>query len=416
MQRFNTPTDHTTHLTSPKMSSYEDLNCPACNKTYERPMILSCGHSFCSQCLVRLNLGNRFACPKCRMPSLQPIPNLTLEKVLQELRDTHGEQGKQSAFKRSMSVVRKSFRRHKVNSEVKAMQREELRASMRKPRKLDLDALGKPPMPSSEAQAEEPKLKRNVSEGGTKFSRMSFVRRSVGKLRRIVQPPKPAAMPQLGKLSAERPSGLGNLALTEPEVLTDRPQPMANHGRVANLCRKPIEEVIVLALAAPHVRNSLVSQSLFAAGLQNVKFEEIAVKNAVHPTILRQLERADVVAAFYASDSYESTAALGGFFVPVVEQLCKNKPLLIAGITATDEGKHALKRTTSRLPRLPTAHFLSANESNLSDMISKCFGSPSSQTPSSAPAAKSSSPRKAIPIQESVLEYAEPKNDRCAIM
>ncbi|KAH7673125.1 e3 ubiquitin/ISG15 ligase TRIM25-like protein, partial [Aphelenchoides avenae] len=278
MQRFNTPTDHTTHLISPKMSSYEDLNCPACNKTYERPMILSCGHSFCSQCLVRLNLGNRFACPKCRMPSLQPIPNLTLEKVLQELRDTQGEQGKQSAFKRSMSVVRKSFRRHKVNSEVKAMQREELRASMRKPRKLDLDALGKPPVPSSEAPVKEPKLKRNLSEVGTKFSRMSLVRRSVGKLRRIVQQPKPAAMPQIDKLPTERHSDGVNVAVTEPEVLINRPHAVASQGGVADLCGKPIEEIIVLALAAPHVRNSLVSQSLFAAGLQNVKFEEIAVK------------------------------------------------------------------------------------------------------------------------------------------
>ncbi|KAI1727407.1 zinc finger, c3HC4 type (RING finger) domain-containing protein [Ditylenchus destructor] len=107
-----------------------EMTCFLCKDIYIEPMILSCGHSFCLRCVEKW-LRKCTNCPQCRMPSLEPIHNITLTEKIQEHKKATAHT---SMFQRSVS---KSFKRalwrDKTNKEATAVQNESIRASKRRP-------------------------------------------------------------------------------------------------------------------------------------------------------------------------------------------------------------------------------------------------------------------------------------------
>ncbi|KAF4075491.1 hypothetical protein AMELA_G00235140 [Ameiurus melas] len=61
----------------------DDLSCPVCCELYQDPQLLSCGHTFCRQCLKKhWNVNSARTCPVCRGVSLQePVSNLALRNT-----------------------------------------------------------------------------------------------------------------------------------------------------------------------------------------------------------------------------------------------------------------------------------------------------------------------------------------------
>lgn len=66
------------------MSLLEDeLSCPVCTEVFSVPVLLSCGHSFCRQCITdHWTASGSRSCPVCRQLSPQePISNLGLRNA-----------------------------------------------------------------------------------------------------------------------------------------------------------------------------------------------------------------------------------------------------------------------------------------------------------------------------------------------
>lgn len=60
----------------------EDLSCPVCGEIFERPLILSCSHSFCKECLEKTwKKTTSRDCPLCRSTSSMELPNLALKNL-----------------------------------------------------------------------------------------------------------------------------------------------------------------------------------------------------------------------------------------------------------------------------------------------------------------------------------------------
>uniref|UniRef100_A0A4W5MBY8 RING-type domain-containing protein n=1 Tax=Hucho hucho TaxID=62062 RepID=A0A4W5MBY8_9TELE len=57
-----------------------DLTCPVCKDLYREPVLLSCSHSFCKECLEKSWKGLGQKCPVCRKScdGEQPISNRAL--------------------------------------------------------------------------------------------------------------------------------------------------------------------------------------------------------------------------------------------------------------------------------------------------------------------------------------------------
>ena len=48
------------------------LTCPICTELYKKPKYLPCYHSYCEECLVKLQKGSDIKCPECRKTSAIP--------------------------------------------------------------------------------------------------------------------------------------------------------------------------------------------------------------------------------------------------------------------------------------------------------------------------------------------------------
>ncbi|XP_040183153.1 E3 ubiquitin/ISG15 ligase TRIM25-like [Rana temporaria] len=77
----------------------DELNCSICLNVYEDPIILRCGHNFCSTCIGHLLTSQEgsggYSCPQCRMrfverPELQR--NIALRNIAERFQSTHPEE------------------------------------------------------------------------------------------------------------------------------------------------------------------------------------------------------------------------------------------------------------------------------------------------------------------------------------
>ena len=48
------------------------LTCPVCYELYKKPKYLPCYHSYCEECLAKLQVGSNITCPECRITSVVP--------------------------------------------------------------------------------------------------------------------------------------------------------------------------------------------------------------------------------------------------------------------------------------------------------------------------------------------------------
>ena len=94
-------------------STAESLSCSVCAEAFDSdarsPRTLSCGHTFCTQCLRGIAQGRTFVCPKCRRETvlqqpadgavgdgdavLQLIRNYQLLDVIEEAAPQRGQHG-----------------------------------------------------------------------------------------------------------------------------------------------------------------------------------------------------------------------------------------------------------------------------------------------------------------------------------
>ena len=52
------------------------LTCPMCTELYKKPKYLPCCHSYCEECLVKLQKGSDITCPECRKTSTIPTGDI----------------------------------------------------------------------------------------------------------------------------------------------------------------------------------------------------------------------------------------------------------------------------------------------------------------------------------------------------
>ena len=50
----------------------ENLNCPVCYQLFNNPKYLPCHHSYCEQCLEKMQVESKIICPECRMEAKVP--------------------------------------------------------------------------------------------------------------------------------------------------------------------------------------------------------------------------------------------------------------------------------------------------------------------------------------------------------
>ncbi|XP_034726468.1 nuclear factor 7, ovary-like [Etheostoma cragini] len=76
--------------------SEEDLSCPVCHELFKDPVVLSCSHSFCKDCLLDWWTGTQIQeCPVCKRRSSrsQPPHNLVLKNLCETFLLKKGQRG-----------------------------------------------------------------------------------------------------------------------------------------------------------------------------------------------------------------------------------------------------------------------------------------------------------------------------------
>ena len=70
----------------------EALSCPVCRRLFKNPKFLSCYHSYCEECLVKIVEDSKITCPECRKETIVPAGgvkslqnNFQINKLLDQL-------------------------------------------------------------------------------------------------------------------------------------------------------------------------------------------------------------------------------------------------------------------------------------------------------------------------------------------
>lgn len=95
------------------MSERKDLECSVCFNYFNRPVTLMCQHTYCMNCIVRVD-----KCPLCRVkafipPAVNPlIAKLVIDKIGQEAYDKRTSEFKEESDdrKKESEVRRQVFR------------------------------------------------------------------------------------------------------------------------------------------------------------------------------------------------------------------------------------------------------------------------------------------------------------------
>ena len=51
----------------------ENLTCPVCYQLFKNPKFLPCYHSYCEECLEKMQVQYKITCPECRRKALVPV-------------------------------------------------------------------------------------------------------------------------------------------------------------------------------------------------------------------------------------------------------------------------------------------------------------------------------------------------------
>ncbi|KAJ3858352.1 hypothetical protein EV359DRAFT_87866 [Lentinula novae-zelandiae] len=93
----NHPKDAKALIQTLEDAEEERNNCPCCLGVMMQPFILSCGHTFCKECLLRLSAiyyeaRYNFACPSCRtiQGRFTPIPNYAIQQSVDNMLKRQG--------------------------------------------------------------------------------------------------------------------------------------------------------------------------------------------------------------------------------------------------------------------------------------------------------------------------------------
>ena len=79
-----------------------NLTCPICYQLFKNPKYLPCHHSYCEQCLEKMQVQSKIICPECRKEAIVPaggvndLPNnFFINRMVDELvlkRKVEGEE------------------------------------------------------------------------------------------------------------------------------------------------------------------------------------------------------------------------------------------------------------------------------------------------------------------------------------
>ncbi|CAD5207606.1 unnamed protein product [Bursaphelenchus xylophilus] len=157
----------------------DQLKCPICGFFFRQPVRLDCGHSFCKNCIDKW-LRSCNSCSLCRQPTLQPRRNQDLERIMEKRKPTSSASTTSSLLQRTLLPFRQRFF-NKPKKEVRQLQRESIRASIRRTKKVNPAMMYKiveDDQKSKENEEIQPNMERNMLRRSVRRLKKAIIDRS----------------------------------------------------------------------------------------------------------------------------------------------------------------------------------------------------------------------------------------------